>query len=62
MMQLADPSIARGPGWFDSTWELDRGLDVREGWPADVPLGVWLDCYLLQSDTGPDDALSPSAR
>ncbi len=62
MAYLADPSMSRGPGWFDSTWELDRGLDVREGWPADVPLGVWLDGFLRQSDACPDDALSPSAR
>jgi hypothetical protein len=21
-----------GPGWFASSWDLQRGLEVREGW------------------------------
>lgn len=33
-------------GWFDSTWELQQGLDVAEGLPADVPLEAWLQVYL----------------
>ena len=33
---------ARGPGWFDSSWELVNGLDVREGLPADAGLDEWL--------------------
>jgi len=37
---LADES--RGPGWFDSSWELENGLDVREGLPADAGLEEWL--------------------
>ena len=32
----------RGPGWFDSSWELENGLDVREGLPADAGLEEWL--------------------
>ncbi len=24
-----------GPGWFDSSWDLRRGLDVRETWSDD---------------------------
>jgi len=35
----------RGPGWFDSSWELHRGLVVREGWPDDVRLDEWLDGF-----------------
>jgi hypothetical protein len=31
-----------GPGWFDSSWELGQGLDVREGLPADAGLDEWL--------------------
>jgi hypothetical protein len=31
-----------GPGWFDSSMELMRGLDVREGLPADASLNEWL--------------------
>ncbi len=33
---------ARGPGWFDSSWELGQGLEVREGLPADAGLDEWL--------------------
>jgi len=32
----------RGPGWFDSSWELENGLEVREGLPADAGLDEWL--------------------
>ena len=31
-----------GPGWFDSSWELMCGLDVREGLPGDACLNEWL--------------------
>jgi len=31
-----------GPGWYDSSWDLERGLDVREGLPADVQLNEWI--------------------
>ena len=31
-----------GPGWFDSSWELMCGLDVREGLPGDARLNEWL--------------------
>lgn len=31
-LDLADADDApQGPGWFDSSWELVRGLEVREG-------------------------------
>jgi len=33
---------SHGPGWFDSSWELGRGLEVREGLPADAGLDEWL--------------------
>ncbi len=32
----------RGPGWFDSSWELGNGLEVREGLPMDASLDEWL--------------------
>ena len=28
----------QGPGWFDSSWELIRGLEVHEGLPFDARL------------------------
>ena len=35
-----------GPGWFDSSWELRTGLQVKEGLPADLPLHGWLEAWL----------------
>ena len=37
---FADES--HGPGWFDSSWELENGLEVSEGLPADAGLDEWL--------------------
>jgi len=36
----------RGPGWFDSSWELVRGLEVCEGLPGDARLHEWLEACL----------------
>ncbi len=36
----------KGPGWFDSSWDLTRGLEVREGLPGDAGLNDWLDVCL----------------
>lgn len=33
---------AHGPGWFDSSWDLECGLEVREGLPVDAKLHEWL--------------------
>lgn len=30
-----------GAGWHESSWELRRGLEVREGMPADLSLAEW---------------------
>ena len=35
-----------GPGWFDSSWDLMCGLDVREGLPGDARLNEWLSVCL----------------
>ena len=35
-----------GPVWFDSSWDLRRGLDVREGLPDDVQLHEWIEACL----------------
>ena len=37
---------SQGPGWFDSSWELIRGLEVREGLPGDARLVEWLATWL----------------
>ena len=35
-----------GPGWFDSSWELRCGLEVREGWSEDDRVRDWLEDFL----------------
>ena len=45
-----------GPGWFDSSWDLVRGLDVREGLPGDARLHEWLAACLAPAM--PDGALT----
>jgi hypothetical protein len=39
---------SHGPGWFDSSWELGQGLEVREGLPADAGLDEWLAVCLMR--------------
>jgi hypothetical protein len=34
-----DSDAVQGPGWFDSSWELVCGLEVREGPPEHRSLG-----------------------
>jgi hypothetical protein len=53
-------AIAIGPGWFDSSWELHRGLEVQEGWPGDHGLRTWLDDFLAAQRAAGATA-SPSA-
>ena len=40
-LAAADGEEAHGPGWHESSWELRRGLDVREGIPPDLSLAEW---------------------
>lgn len=32
-----------GPGWFDSSWELETGLEVCEGGAMDPTLQSWFE-------------------
>ena len=68
----ADRSAAsQGPGWFESSWELIRGLEVREGPPSDTRLVEWLAAWLRadsemasavpQCDEQPGARLVPAA-
>ena len=41
----------RGPGWYDSSHELRRGLLVLEGLPSDTPLEDWLALWLSTAPT-----------
>jgi hypothetical protein len=44
---LDDPAERLGgPGWFDSSWDLQRGLEVREGLPGDPQLNEWIEVCL----------------
>lgn len=44
----AQPPIdGAGPGWFESSWELVRGVEVREGLPGDAQLHEWIEACLL---------------
>ena len=44
MMNLADlKPLPLGPGWFDSSWELEAGLEVCEGGALDLTLQSWFD-------------------
>ena len=49
-----------GPGWFDSSWELRRGLDVREGFAEDDHVFGWIESFLLAQRAAGRTA-SPSA-
>lgn len=35
-----------GCGWFDSSFDLQRGLEVKEGWPGEPGLRSWIDAFL----------------
>jgi hypothetical protein len=62
---------SQGPGWFDSSWDLIRGLDVREGPPGDARLNEWLAGWLrldlaaasavAERDEQPSASLVPAA-
>jgi hypothetical protein len=52
MLPAVEPTLddaeerQRGPGWFDSSWDLQRGLEVREGLPGDPQLNEWIEVCL----------------
>ena len=35
-----------GPGWYESSFDLRHGLDVREGLPAEPQLHEWIESCL----------------
>jgi len=64
----ADADEWAGPGWFDSSGDLMRGLDVREALPWDAQMTDWLDECLrgasaaaAQRDEQPGAGLVPAA-
>ena len=53
-------SAAAGPGWFDSSWDLHRGLEVREGWSDDYRVDGWIEDF-LRTQRASGRTASPSA-
>jgi len=45
--------IVKGPGWFDSSWDLVHGLEVHEGLPGDAQLHEWLEVWLRDERAAP---------
>lgn len=44
MMDLASlMDRPHGPGWFDSSWDLDQGLEVAVALPGDPPFMAWIE-------------------
>ena len=51
-----------GPGWFESSWDLRRGLEVTEEGRADTALRAWLDSFLGAASPQPRAARVASPR
>ena len=51
---------AAGPGWFDSSWDLQRGLEVRESWSGDDRVDGWIEDF-LRAQRAIGRTASPSA-
>ena len=49
-----------GPGWFDSSWDLRRGLDVCEGWSDEERVHGWIEDF-LRTQRAAGRTASPSA-
>ena len=45
------PRSLSGPGWYESSDDLRRGLEVMEGLPSDTPLADWLALWLGSAPT-----------
>jgi len=51
---------AAGPGWFESSWDLERGLDVKEDWSGEDRLHGWIEEF-LRAQRAAGRTASPSA-
>ena len=47
-----------GPGWYDSSWDLVRGLDIAEVPDLEAELPLWIEACLHMS-SAPDTAFQP---
>lgn len=41
-----DVELTKGPGWFDSSFALSRGLEVREDFSGEPAMRAWLEIWL----------------
>ena len=62
-LKLVDAEVDEpvGPGWFDSSSDLMRGLEVLEGAASDAPLNDWLALCLRTASGGAQRDEQPSA-
>jgi hypothetical protein len=44
-------AVPVGPGWFDSSWDLQCGLEVREEDGAEADLRAWIDEFVRSQRT-----------
>ena len=54
-------SHGEGPGWFDSSWELRSGLQVKEGLPSDLGVCAWIESWLHLAGAQGGTSLAMSA-
>ena len=57
----------RGPGWFDSSWDLDHGLEVEIAVPGDPPFQAWIEAQArafaqLAAQAAARQAAQPAAQ
>jgi hypothetical protein len=45
MMQPGEDREDCGPGWYESSRELELGLQVQEGQPGDALLAEWAEAW-----------------
>lgn len=41
-----------GPGWYDSSWDLVRGLDIAEVPDLEAELGLWIEACFAELTLG----------
>ena len=60
---IAARCAAVGPGWFESSWDLQQGLEVTEEGRAEAALRTWIDGFVGAPPAQPRAArvASPSA-
>jgi hypothetical protein len=57
-----DDELPQGPGWFDSSWELIRGLEVSDALPFDGGLDDWLQSCVRAASAVAQRHEQPGAR